>query len=958
VALLAMIIRKMIKNKWLELSLLLGLMLSVAMVSTIPIYTDAILQRMLIKDLENRQIKTNQYSGLYWSSLYMNETINLNNRERIIHQIDNHMEHSAKPGFSLPVQHYVQERITDRYILAPTYPDKVDPSIKRVAEIGALSNLQENVRLVEGRLPAKEPVDGVYEALVMREALNKLTMVLGNEFTIEHKKIKETIRVKPVGIIEQLDEHDLFFYNKRVKGYNSVFFIDFELFEQEITEGQKLHVRAAYWLFAMDYSNIDMNNINNFIQTSQNTESFIANRIGFYNIEAPILDTIKPYLEREKRLRTMLWSLNVPVMIMLAYYLFMVSNLIINRQKTEISVLRSRGASRFQIMMAFVVEGLILGAVAMLAGPYLGLLFTKVLGASNGFLEFVQRSALQVDLGKEAYKYAFIAVIGSIIMTLLPAFIATRVTIVGHKQQMARVQKSSFWHKYFIDIILMSIAIYGLTIFYRRMKDLQSLGLDSLNFSIDPMLFLVPALFIIGMGLFILRLYPWFIRLIYWIGRKWWSPPLYSTLIQVGRSSLQYQFIMVFLTITIATGLFSASAARTLNKNAEDQILYATGADMVLNIRWENDAPPPRPPGMPAPTPEPGEVNSQPKRTQYTEPPFIPITQLPGVEHAAKVFVQNDAYFTTAVERGSVKLIGIETDQFGRTAWLRDHLLEHHFYDYLNLIAADSTAVLISRTMAEQKGIKEGDHIQLAWTGLPQKPFVVYGIIDYFPTFNPNPKGTLSSAELPPAPMLVVGHLEYIQNNLALEPYEIWLKLKPDATREALFEALAEQKIPVVSLKDSRNEMIEQKNDPFQLAVNGVMTLGFIISIIISFCGFLLYWILSLMSRILQMGIFRAMGISFRQLIGMMAAEQVLTSGAAILIGILTGHVTSEIFVPLFQMSFNPATQVPPFEVSFASGDAVQLYWIVSFMITLGLIILGFMVSRIKIHQAVKLGED
>jgi putative ABC transport system permease protein len=100
------------------------------------------------------------------------------------------------------------------------------------------------------------------------------------------------------------------------------------------------------------------------------------------------------------------------------------------------------------------------------------------------------------------------------------------------------------------------------------------------------------------------------------------------------------------------------------------------------------------------------------------------------------------------------------------------------------------------------------------------------------------------------------------------------------------------------------------------------------------------------------------MGISFAQLIGMLTAEQVLTSGAAVVIGGLVGSLTSKLFVQLFQISFNPATQMPPFQVTFDPNDSVQLYLIVIFMIMIGLFILGWLLSRIKIHQAIKLGED
>ncbi len=965
-ALLVMILRKMIKNKWLELSLLLGLILSVALVSSMPIYSSAILQRMLVKDLENLQLDTGQYPGAHWSSIYMGEEIKPEDRQKRVQQVDEYMKNTAMPGFTLPILQYVRERSTDKFQLVPTDTEKVDARVNRIAEISAMTDLEKNIRLVDGRLPAKQPVNGVYEALVVEGALTNLKMVLGNEFTIKNAKTNAPLKIKPVGVIDRKDYDSLYWYNSHLSNYNSTFFIDFDLFEKDFTSNKVVPVRSSYWYFALDYSQMDLNNVKTLISTHKQLEHYLASNFKNYGTKMNALQTIGTYFEKEKKLRIMLWSLNVPVMIMLGFYLFMVSNLIMDRQKTEIAVLRSRGASRWQIMLAYFIEGALLGIVAFIVGPFFGMVFTKILGASNGFLEFVQRAALKVRIDRDAYEYAFYAVASSLFMTLIPAFLATRATIVGHKQQMARKEKKSFWHRFFIDIILIGVSLYGLKNYRDRMSDLMSLGVDSADLKIDPLLFLVPALFILGLGLVILRIYPLFIRLVYWLGRKWWPPSLYSTLIQVGRSSTQYQFLMVFLIITIATGLFSASAARTMNQNTEDKIRYKNGADIVLQVRWENDAPVG---GGGAPGAQPAEEQVDldkvlsgeivPKRTQWTEPPFQPFTELPGVEHAAKVFVKPGATFEAGSKNGTFTLMGIETDEFGRTAWMKDRLLPHHFYNYLNLIASEPSAVLISKSLAQQQGLKPGDSIMVSWSGVKPHPFVVYGVIDYWPSFNPNPKVTEESVDNKAiAPAFMVGHLQYIQNNLSLEPYDVWIKLKPDAERQQLYDAIAEKKIPVTNIIDTREELRKAKNDPFTLAINGVMTLGFLISVIISFFGFLLYWVLSLFGRILQLGILRAMGISFAQLIGMLITEQILTSGAAIAIGMLCGNATSHLFVPLFQIAFNPTTQVPPFQVTFDPRDSLQLYVVVTFMITVGLFILGYLLSRIKIHQAVKLGED
>ena len=57
--------RKMRNTKWMVLCLFLGFLMAAGMMSTIPIYMDASLQRMLVKDMEQFQIDTGKFPGLY-----------------------------------------------------------------------------------------------------------------------------------------------------------------------------------------------------------------------------------------------------------------------------------------------------------------------------------------------------------------------------------------------------------------------------------------------------------------------------------------------------------------------------------------------------------------------------------------------------------------------------------------------------------------------------------------------------------------------------------------------------------------------------------------------------------------------------------------------------------------------------------------------------------------------------
>lgn len=951
-AILIMIFRKMLKNKWLEISLLLGLIVTVAMMSSIPIYTNAVLQRMAIKDLEKIQTKNNQFPGSIFTSAYMGE-LTREEGAKFIDTIDRFMELKAMPYLSLPVLEYVRQYFTNTVALKPDDPLLIDPNIKRTGNIGAINNMNEHIQLVDGRLPSPQHVNGVYEALVTDSALVKLKMVLGNVFQYTDKVKNETIKVKPVGVFTVKPGSELYWSFRSINSYNTSFLIDFNLFKSELIQGQKMGISTSYWNMALDYTKLELSTIPKLLTGTKWIETVLRNRVINQAVKATAEPVLVNYEERSQQLRTLLWSLNIPVILMLAFYLFMVANLITERQKTEISVLRSRGASRLQIVTSYLIEGMILGGIAYNIGPYLGLVFTQMVGASNGFLEFVQRAALQPELNKQAYWYSLAAVIGSIIMTLIPVFMATRTSIVGHKQQSARAYKSFVWHRLWLDIVFMALALYGLRSFRIRMQELKNLGLDSTFVAIDPFIFIIPTMFIVGFGLFLLRIYPWIIKLIYRLGKRWWNPALYSTLVQVGRSSKQYQFFMLFFILTISTGLFSASAARTINQNSQDKISYQLGADMVLQFFWDNDAPPPAPPGAPTVAP----VTTVKKRIQFTEPPYKPFTNLPGVVHTAKVFTKDDVVISVSKETVTARLMGIETDQFGQTAWMKDGLLNYHLNDYLNVLAADPKAVLISSTMAERLKIKVGDTMEISWIDVAPAPFVVYGIVDYFPTFNPNqPSGTNNKDT--PSPMLVVGNLDYIQNYLVIEPYQVWLKLQDKAKIEPIYNAITERKLNVLSLVNTRDALVDAKRDPFQLSINGMMTLGFIISLLISLFGFLLYWILSLSGRTLQYGVLRAMGISFPQLIAMLVTEQLLTSGAAIGIGALTGYLTSRLFVPVFQLTFDPSTQVPPFEVMTRASDTLQLFTCVMIIVVIGLVFIGHRLARVKIHQAVKLGED
>jgi len=140
--------------------------------------------------------------------------------------------------------------------------------------------------------------------------------------------------------------------------------------------------------------------------------------------------------------------------------------------------------------------------------------------------------------------------------------------------------------------------------------------------------------------------------------------------------------------------------------------------------------------------------------------------------------------------------------------------------------------------------------------------------------------------------------------------------------------------------------------------VFGILSLGFLVTIIVSLSGYILFWFFNLSRRVVQIGILRAMGLSRKQLTGMLLLEQIFTAGLSIGLGIGIGKVVSLLYLPFLQTTDNSANQVPPFRVVFEATDTNRLYIVVGVMMTIGVGLLIAHIRRLKVHQAVKLGEE
>ncbi|KRE52316.1 ABC transporter permease [Paenibacillus sp. Soil724D2] len=969
---LRFLFRKMWNTRWLTLSTLLGLVMAVAFTTSIPMYADGSLKRVVAKSLEEKS------EGLPAGSLLMRYQAVGTERAGLteLNDVNVYIQDEIPKDVGFPLQTYARSYTIKGAQLTPADGTKADPSKRRQMTLTTLSGLTDQVEWSIGQMASGQVQNGILEAVVLEEALFRNDLHVGDIFSysVSGAGGSQLLKVKIVGSFKPKSETSAYWF-QGLEGLVNALIIHDDVFMKTLLTEKKIPLQLANWYYAFDLRNIQTSQLSPLENRLERLDIDLFQKLKNTKVDVSFKPILTEFKAQSLQMQILLFTLAAPMIAMVFYYIVMNARQSLDRQRGVIAILRSRGGSTKQIVGIYFLEGLLLGAIALLIGPFMGWFMAKSIGSSSGFLTFVDRKSIPVSFTNEAMLYGGLAVLIAILASVIPAVLFARSSIVNYKQQLARSDRSPLWQRWFIDIVLLGLVGYGFYLFDQRQVLSVQTGLTTDQLQVHPLLFFVPALSIFALGLFFLRIFPWLLRLFGWLGRKFLPVPLYLTLVQLSRSAKSYYPLMLLLILTLGLGVYNSSAARTIDLNSTERIMYQYGTDVVLQTVWEgfSDELPKDPNagksgggaqgggtsgaggnnggsggsgaggGQGQGGPKPGE--EAPSKIRYVEPPFQMFRDLEGVQAAARVLQMKGNVVVSGKSTGQGMIMGIDNADFAKVAWFRPDLFPAHPNQYLNLLGSYEQAVIIPSNYASKYALKAGDLLSIT---IGQQPveFVIVGILPYWPSQYPDQ-----------APFFIA-NLDYIYDQAPTTPYEVWLKMKPDAKVAPIVATLQAKGIELASVKDVRNELIVQKKLPARGGVFGILSLGFLVSVIVSLIGYMLYWFFNLSSRVVQFGVLRAMGLSRKQLTGMLLLEQGFTAGLSIALGIGIGKLTSYFFLPFLQTSQNVKTQVPPFRVVFDSKDTYQLYFVVAFMMITGALLLFLHIRRLRVHQAVKLGEE
>ena len=925
--------KKIWKNKWIFLCLLMGNILLAGVVAGVPIYSRAAMQRMLTQQAKSAQQATGEYPGLISYSARIGASGDMDAKTYFL-SLRDVFGQTMPDKFNAP---YLSRReiITLNGVIVE--PDiKVSASSRLTVVLTGMSGFEEHVVITRGEMYGDAiGADGVLNVICSAKTYDQQKIMMDTVYTSTRYQLNgEPLAFRVVGIFESAEASDSY-WTVAPALMKFEFFIPHELaYELFIENFEKGFAVSAEWNNTIDCTALDVEKLDSYFAIIN--EYYESYKVTSQSFKESLTNLLLGFSEKQFKLNTTLWVLQTPVFAMLVFFIYMISGRILSLDKTDISVLKSRGATRVKIVWLYVLQGLLVTAVSGAAGLGLGLLICNVTGAANGFLDFVNRASLRAQIDQTAVIYVAIAMGVSMLMMLVPVIGYSKVNILDLRRDASKT-KRSIWKMLFLDVIAL-----GLSIYVWRQYNGGNFSLVGQEM-VDPMLFLASSLFIAGAALFALRLFPLMLTLLFKLVRRFASPALYASLLSVRRGGGE-QFIMIFLMFTLATGIFNSRTALTINKNLEDRTHYTAAADIRLFERWAGDISADNPNWLKA----------------YFEPDFNKYLTLPEVKAATKVVIERRGVSVarSGLSYGNILLMGIKTDEFGEIAWFRDDLMNGHLNEYLNAMAMNPRGVLLSSNMKDLARLGDTVTFTVVNEVDPNDPprvgtGVVCGFIDYFPGYEPLSVGKYTTQPN----SLVVVNLGYLQANWGTTPYEVWMDT--DGNSGNFITTFAnEKKLSFVRYTNVMESIIKQKNDPVVQGTNGVLTINFIITLMICGAGFLIYWILSIKGRALQFGVFRAMGMPMRGIFSILVTEQVLVSGVAIGLGVGVGEIASRLFVPMIQAAYAPAENVIPLVVAADVSDYGRLLVFVGLMIVVCLSILGFISSKIHIAAALKLGED
>jgi hypothetical protein len=269
---------------------------------------------------------------------------------------------------------------------------------------------------------------------------------------------------------------------------------------------------------------------------------------------------------------------------------------------------------------------------------------------------------------------------------------------------------------------------------------------------------------------------------------------------------------------------------------------------------------------------------------------------------------------------------------------------------FYNGLTGTSLPVVVSSTFASATGTGVGDRLTVNVADR-LVPIVVRDTVDYFPTLDPNERGFML-ADLD----LLLWHLNLVSPIFPMAPNEIFIKAEPGAGQRI-------RELPVNldtgldilhgdRVHDRASMLSTLRSDPLVSAGWETMVLlSAAVVVLTAGLGYVTYLLAVARRSRMEMGTLRSIGLSMRQIAGLLATEHLIVALIGVGLGTWAGFQMSTLMVSSVAVTEKGTQVVPPFELTTDWGFMLPVYGVMAAIFTVSLLRLALGLRKMDLQS-------
>ena len=382
-AIFAVAIKRSLAQPLLSLATIVGLTVAIALVLTIPMYSESVAFRILSERLSSgtEGVTRPPFAYMFTYIGSWHDPVDWEDTDAL----DTFLREEGGIELGLPISQLTRHFETYNFRLLPSdetnYTD--DTRSLGLVAFATTEGIFDQVDIIEGSYPvaSNSSTDTIVEVMIHETFASQLGIHAGEtylayDWRLEADHALQVTTIRIAGIWRPINEDSPFwFYN--MSAFEDLLLVHESTFKNSIATYTNEEIYLGLWYLVADGSTVNTSRVNDLITRHDETLKIADQLLPGTLIQVSPIRQLKPYQRIVEVLTVTLTVFSIPIVVLLVLFLIMIVNLIVDRQRNETAVLRSRGIPPLQVIGLAIVEAILMGFYCPYHWFYAGNLFYK-----------------------------------------------------------------------------------------------------------------------------------------------------------------------------------------------------------------------------------------------------------------------------------------------------------------------------------------------------------------------------------------------------------------------------------------------------------------------------------------------------------------------------------------------------------------------------------------------------